>query len=956
MKMKLKSILFLNFFILYSIAISAQEYKTLNLPSNLNTYFFKDSKDILWISQDEWGVSTYNGNTINSYGFNDSLGIKGNYIQSNFHEDKYSNIWFSTFDHLVKYDRKKNEFSSHQIENDNINNQNAYGLIGIIKNELWLRIDNKIYTINCDNLSDNKFIGKTNINRIFSFFEKEGNLFLAGCAYQNQRAGINLFKVTDDSLELSYPTLINLPESFTAIELLKHKTDVFVCSYKGPLKYNIETNELQILKNAPDTVVVEIRPIDEHRLFLSYIDGTKFFYDLKTNHLTEIQTSDIPLNKIYTYIDLGSSVLLNEYDKSTLIINKDQFINDPIIEITKNEINGIYIKNEELIYSTDNGIYNKTNRKIGPRVDKLFFNEGKYIGLFQNEIIQNIFVEEKSISSNNEFYFTSLAKNQSNSDIYATTTSQTFQINNNELIIDSTLYAKVPHNSITELQIINSEKIIYSINSIGFKIYFKKNTSEQLTGIPINSFYSKSKDSIYINSEKGLHLLSFTKDTFQIDKITDLNTFDIQFHKNDIVQKTATGIYILSNGNNFNRKINHEKINSLSKTYDQALLQIDNKIYVGDKSGLFKIDFERINNGFSIPTIQIENIHINNLPYLGKEDLRSINKIKQSYQKNNISFSCSVNDFSVPNTSNIKYRAKPLINDWQILDEKELSLNGLIPGTYDLEMIAYNSSNIPSEIKTIEITITPPFFLSWWFLLGFSGLLIAAGWYTNYIRTQKQIKAQQIEMDRREAVHTTRENIARDLHDEMGTELNKILFLSDEALYQKDEKEKAALLDKISLLAGDSIKSMRDILWVLNTENETLGKLVTRIRQNMFKNLKDHSIKLISTVPPNHDDVILNNDYMKNIHLICKEATNNIIKYAEADEVQLDISYKKGKLDITIQDNGKGIEGEIRSDAYGLDNMEKRASAMGGSLIVNSSKGNGVEIHLQLELPTDNKS
>ena len=954
--MKVKFIQFITFLFIYSTAINAQSYTKLNLPTNLNTYFFKDSKNILWISHDEWGLSMYNSNTIKSYSFNDSIGIKGNFIQSNFHEDEHSNIWFSTFDHLVKYDRKNNTFSSHQIENDNIEEQNAYGLIGILKNKLWLRINNKIYTVNCENISDNKLIGITQINRIFSFFEKDENLFLVGCAYQNQKAGINIFKVSQDSLELFYPTLIDLPESFTAIELSKHKSDIFVCSYKGPLKYNPKTNELKLLKNAPDTIVVEIKAINEDQLFLSYIDGKKYFYHLKTHSLTEIKTSELPINKIYTYMDLGSSILLNEYYNSTLLINKDQFINNPVTEIANKKINGIHNKNGEIIYLTNEGIFNKNNSKIGPRVDKLLLHENDYIGLYQNELIQNLFKKENRISSNNEFYFTSLAEIHSSSALYATTTSQTYLVKNNALVIDSTFINKVPKNSITKLQIINPEKIVYSINSIGINVYFNNNTSEQLSGIPINSFYKKSKDSIFINSEQGLHLLSFSKDTFKINKLTDLNTFDIIFHPNGILQKTASGIYLLSKSGKLNKKVNNEKINKLSKTYDTGLLSINNEVFIGDKSGLYKIDFERINNEINSPSIQIENIYINNLPYLGKEDLRSINKIKQSYLKNNISFNCSINDYSVPNTASIKYRAKPLINDWQTLDEKELSLNGLTPGTYILEMIGFNSNNIPSEVKTIEITITPPFYLSWWFLLLFSGLLIAAGWYTNYIRTQKQLKAQQIEMDRREAVHHTRENIARDLHDEMGTELNKILFLSDEALYQKDEKEKAALLDKISVLAGDSIKNMRDILWVLNTENETLGKLITRVRQNMFKNLKDHNIKLISRVPPNHDNVILNNDYMKNIHLICKEATNNIIKYADASEVKLDITFEQGKLDIIIQDNGTGIKGEKRSDAYGLDNMEKRAAAMGGNLEINSSDGQGVTIRLKLELPENNKS
>jgi signal transduction histidine kinase len=86
----------------------------------------------------------------------------------------------------------------------------------------------------------------------------------------------------------------------------------------------------------------------------------------------------------------------------------------------------------------------------------------------------------------------------------------------------------------------------------------------------------------------------------------------------------------------------------------------------------------------------------------------------------------------------------------------------------------------------------------------------------------------------------------------------------------------------------------------------------------------------------------------KNLYLIFKEATNNMVKYAEADKAKFAISGEKNNLTMMIRDNGKGFEVGKSTEGNGLKNMKKRAEEIGAKLVIDSFPGNGTTIHLSV--------
>lgn len=95
-------------------------------------------------------------------------------------------------------------------------------------------------------------------------------------------------------------------------------------------------------------------------------------------------------------------------------------------------------------------------------------------------------------------------------------------------------------------------------------------------------------------------------------------------------------------------------------------------------------------------------------------------------------------------------------------------------------------------------------------------------------------------------------------------------------------------------------------------------------------------------------DMKLSMEVRKNLYLIFKEATNNMVKYAGASKAMFAIKGGKNDLTMTIRDNGKGFDLNKSTEGNGLKNMKKRATEIGGELVIDSHPGSGTMIELKV--------
>jgi signal transduction histidine kinase len=248
---------------------------------------------------------------------------------------------------------------------------------------------------------------------------------------------------------------------------------------------------------------------------------------------------------------------------------------------------------------------------------------------------------------------------------------------------------------------------------------------------------------------------------------------------------------------------------------------------------------------------------------------------------------------------------------------------------------------------------------TWISLLAAALVLLALGagyWvYQNRLKQMKKVQiAQEATIHQMELAERIRKQIARDLHDDMGSTLSSISILSQVA-----EKELVnanvvtkGLLGKITQNSQRMLDTMNDIVWTTQPVNDSLESITIKIREFAAEMLDAKDIKyqidvceeiLSQKLPPNH---------LYNFYLIVKEAINNIAKYAEAKNVKVAIKRINEKLLLTITDDGVGFEkNTVKGTGNGLKNMQKRSLDLGGALQIKSWVGQGTEINF--ELPID---
>ncbi len=192
---------------------------------------------------------------------------------------------------------------------------------------------------------------------------------------------------------------------------------------------------------------------------------------------------------------------------------------------------------------------------------------------------------------------------------------------------------------------------------------------------------------------------------------------------------------------------------------------------------------------------------------------------------------------------------------------------------------------------------------------------------------------------------------AKDIHDQLGSELSKINFLSELIVNSPNEipeiKKSAA---SISETAKKLVDNMRDLIWALNPENTTLANLLARIREYSSDYLEDFPAELKLTFPGNVSQSPITKEGHREIIMTVKESLNNIVKHSHASTISIKTSVCSKLLYISIKDNGAGIPGKKADSGNGLRNMKTRIESLGGVFKLESHPKRGTLLVVTIPL------
>ncbi len=193
-----------------------------------------------------------------------------------------------------------------------------------------------------------------------------------------------------------------------------------------------------------------------------------------------------------------------------------------------------------------------------------------------------------------------------------------------------------------------------------------------------------------------------------------------------------------------------------------------------------------------------------------------------------------------------------------------------------------------------------------------------------------------------------RNQIAADLHDEVGSSLSSILMLSQMAAGQQGTDEKHNdILARMGTNAKETMDRMGDIVWMIKPGETEAGSLKQRIESFGFEMCGNKNIEVKMQLD-DLEKMRLNMEQRKNIYLIFKEGLNNAVKYSETKKIEISTSFQDSILCLIIKDFGIGFNKALIKNGNGLDNMHHRAKDLNAVLDVSSTLNQGTTLLLKV--------
>lgn len=196
---------------------------------------------------------------------------------------------------------------------------------------------------------------------------------------------------------------------------------------------------------------------------------------------------------------------------------------------------------------------------------------------------------------------------------------------------------------------------------------------------------------------------------------------------------------------------------------------------------------------------------------------------------------------------------------------------------------------------------------------------------------------------RRRQNRQLRRQIARDLHDDIGSNLASIALISQLGSREPPEPLQAQSdLGEIHNIAESTSRSMRDILWMIDGEKTSLSDLVQQMREaaRTLLGSLDYTIE----VDASHGDTPLSLPFRRHVLLAFKESLNNAAKHAGASRIRIRIQSTQKSFQFSVCDDGCGFDIKHRSLGHGLNNLQQRASSLGGRCQIDSAAEAGTTV------------
>lgn len=197
------------------------------------------------------------------------------------------------------------------------------------------------------------------------------------------------------------------------------------------------------------------------------------------------------------------------------------------------------------------------------------------------------------------------------------------------------------------------------------------------------------------------------------------------------------------------------------------------------------------------------------------------------------------------------------------------------------------------------------------------------------------------------AVLEDRDRIARDLHDHVIQRLFAA-GLSVQSVAAVSDGEVGAKLSRVVDDVDATIRQIRTTIFQLRATDAPAQGLRSAVLDVVASvtGLLGFEPEVRFSGPL---DTMVESAVIDELDAVVREALTNVAKHAGASAAVLEVSVRDGVLGVGVSDNGAGSQWTDRRS--GLGNLQRRAEALGGGLVVGPGRDGGTRLWWSIQLP-----
>jgi len=370
----------------------------------------------------------------------------------------------------------------------------------------------------------------------------------------------------------------------------------------------------------------------------------------------------------------------------------------------------------------------------------------------------------------------------------------------------------------------------------------------------------------------------------------------------------------------------------------------DGKLWFANQTILQQIDPSHLRHNEVPPPVHVEQVIADHKVYVTADGLR-LPPLTRDLEIDYTALS-----LQVPQKVHFRYRLEDHDTDWQDPQgRRQAFYSSLAPGTYRFHVIAGNNDGVWNETgTTVSFTIAPAYYQTIWFRVLCCAVFIFLLWLLYRLRLRQVAARMETRLEER---LEERERIARDLHDTLLQGVASAYMQLDVANDRLPDDSPAKplvqrvlnLMARVSEEGRNAIRSLRSP----DSHRNTLEELLALVPDEIGAQNKAEFRLVVEGKPMELHPVI-----REEVYRISREATINALRHAQATSIEVEIEYAPRQLEITVRDNGSGIDAKLlqtgREGHFGLSNMRERAEKIHARLDVLSRPGAGTEVQISV--------